>query len=65
MCFLPTVEKIKGGFPKYTHYKALLNGEEIGLKERGGSKQSAESMLMGATGLQSPPSSLGAKQPQE
>ena len=35
------------------------------LKERGGSKQSAESMLLGATGLQAPPSSLEAKQQQE
>lgn len=54
MCLLPTVERTEGGFSKYTHYKTFLNGEEIGLKERGGSKQSAESMLMGATGRSHP-----------
>ena len=65
VCFLPTVERIEGGFSKYTHYKTFLNGEEIVLKERGGLKQSADSLLIGATGLQLPPSSLEAKQQQE
>lgn len=62
MCFLLTTERIDGGFPKYTHYKTFLNGEEIELKERGGSKQSECSKIVAANGLQSPPSPLEAKQ---
>ena len=62
VCFLLTTERIDGGFPKYTHYKTFLNGEEIELKERGGSKQSECSKIIAANGLQSPPSPLEAKQ---